>query len=1029
MKPAPTLSNDGPRCDSLHALNLLDTPAEERFDRITRLAQKLFDVPVVLISLVDEQRQWFKSAQGIGTKETSRSISFCGHAIASDSAFVVEDASLDDRFSDNPLVVGEPHIQFYAGQPLRAASGLNVGTLCLIDFVPRQFSGDERNQLRDLALLVEAEFRRDPDRLGGGDPTERRDRPRMIGGGPSRVQRLGSQFTSTARAAVLSALVGLTVMVGGGIWEFQQLKAYQGRVKNDVVQRLSLVRGTIESALNAKVHLVHALSGYVHAGGRADNVAFARLAAELAESVGSIRSLQLAPGGVVTYVWPLEINQRAIGHDLLADSERRGAAAAAIKARRIWLAGPMELIQGGQALIARLPIFVAENEVERFWGFATALIDMPGLWQEVGLRAADEDYRYALRGRDALGASGAVFFGDSELFLQSPIIGSISLPAGSWELAMVPRGGWPQSWPGEWSFRAGVVVLAGIVVLLVFFLLRLPTKMRRAIAMATSAFERSESQFRDAIEALPDGIVIYDANDFLAVCNENYRELYRPCRPRLQAGRHYADVLRFGLTRGLIDGVQADSQEQIEAYIASAMQRRAGRYGEYEERLADGRIIQVVERRMRDGGIVSFYMDVTRQKADEFALVEARERAEQANRTKSAFLATVSHEVRTPLNGVLGLLSVLGDDQSLSEQQLEYVKTAHNSALHLLEILNEILDLSKLEADKLELDQNVFSLEQTLQGTVHLVEAQARLKGLELQTEIDAILSRRVIGDEGRLRQIVLNLLSNAIKFTDAGTVKLRASASVLDDRLRVLIEVEDTGIGFDTEQANRLFETFTQLDTNSARRFTGTGLGLAISKRLVQLMAGQIGAEGRPGEGATFRINLEFPLAAEVSPEQPATPEVLAPLPADVGWPTVRILLAEDSPTNQMVIRAMLNNTGYVVDAVHNGQEAVTAARQLCYDLILMDVYMPEMDGITATREIRQLKEGHMPIIALTANAMQGDADRFLDAGMDAYLPKPVNKQQLLKQLYESLRPRLATHRETGSGPSVEAQVEGGGT
>ncbi len=1031
MIEAPQLAEEEDRCAALHSLDILDTPAEERFDRVTRLAQQLFDVPIVLVSLVDSERQWFKSRQGLDATETPRSISFCGHAVAADAAFVIEDTLLDERFADNPLVTGEPHIRFYAGQPLRLPAGQRVGTLCMIDRKPRKLDGEQRNCLRDLALLIEAELRRDlpPSAVPRGDPAERRRRPRRKTL-EMPWRRAASRTTSRWWAAIPALLSAAAVFIGGAIWDQQQLEAYRAEQEKAAVQTLSLLRGELESVLNAKLHLVNSLSGYLRAGGQIQTEAFDQFAGELAHSVGSVRSLQLAPDGVVTYVWPLEGNRGAIGHDLMGDAARRAAAQLAIDNRTLWLAGPLNLIQGGVALIGRQPIFVPDAgnpSGERFWGFATILIDMPGLLAEVGLVENDGRYRYGIRGRDALGSTGEVFFGTAALFAQDPMLAQITLPAGSWEMAVAPTEGWPTSRPDQWQFRTVVFFMAQLIGSLVYFLLRLPASLQQAVASATSALERNESRFRDAIEALPDGFVIYDANDRLALCNERLRELYAASRPRLQPGRAYAEILRYGMEHGQFSTEPPTDPVAVEEAMQQFVERHRAAAASYEEELANGTTLRVIERRMRDGGVVSFHMDVTEQKAAQVALVEARERAEQANQAKSAFLATVSHEVRTPLNGVLGLLGVLLEDPGLNEQQNHYLKTAHQSARHLLEILNEILDLSKLEADKLELDVGSFRLADTLRSAVELIAAQAQTKGLELRTEIAPGLHGVVIGDEGRLRQVLLNLLSNAVKFTDSGWVVLKARpVDPIDGVARVCIEVQDSGIGFSPEQAEQLFEAFSQLDSDANRRFTGTGLGLPICRRLVGLMGGTITASAQPGEGSTFTLNLPFKLGAERDLQ--AEGEVArAPLPVELGWPTVRVLLAEDSPTNQMVIQAMLQNTGYSVDAVHNGVEAVEAVRSLPYDLVLMDVYMPEMDGLTATRTIRQDPDlPALPIIALTANAMEGDSERFLQAGMDDYLPKPVSKNDLLAALHrqycrvrpEAGRSQSASH--TSSSPTV---------
>ncbi len=1008
MKQPPMPPDEALRCDTLHQLNILDTPREERFDRITRLAQTLFDVPVVLVSLVDADRQWFKSRQGLDATETPRWMSFCGHTIAqlSDDTFVIEDALQDERFADNPLVVGDPKIRFYAGQPLNGPGGHRMGTLCLIDRKPRRFTGEDRRNLKDLATLVEAELRKTPPVPGKPmDPSERRRRQRA----PALDvlwSKAASRFSTVPRAAGLSVFCAILVLMGGWLWDQQQLKTYQLGARQSALQNLTDVQGQLESTLNSKLHLVHSLSGYVIAHGRIEAAAFTRFASEVAYGVAGVRSLQLAPDGVIQVVWPLEGNQEAVGHDLLADPDRRKAAVKAIETNSLWIAGPLKLIQGGEALIGRLPIFTRRQGQAghgSFWGFGTILIDLKPLLEEVGLQVTDGNYRYALRGRNAMGSQGEVFFGDPALFETSALLGEIKLPAGSWQIAALPVGGWPSHWPGQTSFRFGVTMLSLLIGSLVYFLMRLPLSLQRAVGKATYALERSEAKFRDAIEALPEGFVIFDPSDNLAVCNERFREIYATCRPRLQPGRGYMEIQRYGVERGMLAAVDPNNRAAIDAYLMQAATRHREKQQTYEEKLANGMTLKVIERRMRDGGSVSFHMDISVQKANEAALVEARERAEQGNRAKSAFLATVSHEVRTPLNGVLGLLSVLQEDTALSKQQLEYVKTAHQSAKHLLAILNEILDLSKLEADRFELDLQPFGLLTTIQEAVDLIRAQAQAKQLPIKTCFEADLDCIVIGDAGRLRQVLLNLLSNAIKFTETGGVEIRACADrTAPERVILRVEVEDTGIGFDEADASKLFQPFSQLDNSADRRHMGTGLGLVICRRLVRLMGGEIKAKGHINKGATFSIEIPMSLA-DSSALSARTSVAKAPLPKELGGPPVRVLLAEDSQTNQLVIQAMLNDTGYRIDVAHNGKEALDALSRLRYDVVLMDIYMPEMDGLTATRQIRTKDElRDVPIIALTANAMQGDELRFLEAGMDDYLPKPITRDELLTKLYQ---------------------------
>ncbi|MCK5858212.1 ATP-binding protein [Abyssibacter sp.] len=1019
MNAATTGPDERARCEALWDLNILDTPPEARFDRLTRLAQQLFGVEIALVSLVDADRQWFKSRQGLEVSETARSVSFCSHAIDHDRPLVIEDTLQDDRFAENPLVVGEPHIRFYAGCPLKGPGGYLIGTLCIIDPKPRRFSDQDRDALRVLGELVEVELR-EP-RLAPSMPSVLDDRWQLA---RRRLKTLRDRLSYPVAAALTGALAAMTVLVAAWLWDSEQTHAGQDHARHDAFHNASLMLGRLESELAARLHLVYALSGQVHAGVTYDESAFQNFAAQLAGRVRHVVSLQLAPDAIVTHVWPIADHRAAIGHDLMSDPSRRRTAQRAIDSEQVWVSGPVPLLQGGEAVIGRLPILLpreASNQTD-FWGFASVLIDLDGLLRDVGFFDAESGFEYALRAGDTTEGVLPSLYGSTRAFTDNSVTIPVAVPGGDWTMGVIPQGGWPTSWSGRRLFWALALVASALTGVILHALLRLPAHTRMTIKRTVSDMESSHARFRDAIQALPAGFVIFDRDDRLNICNDRYRELYARARPRLQIGRQFEDILdfaisadQFAITQGMNAKAKGDFREVI-------LQRHRMPRSAFDQKLADGRWVRVVEQRMRDGGTVSFHVDVSDQKASTRDLIDARQKAEQANQAKSTFLATVSHEVRTPLNGVIGLLSVLSGDAGLNAQQTKYVQTAHQSAQHLLGLLNEILDISKMEADKLELEASDCRLSTMVDSVVDLVRAQAESKSLDLKVRWDdGLRSAIVIADEARLRQIVLNLMSNAIKFTDCGQVTLRLrAAGDIGRTLPLRIEVEDTGIGFDPDQAERLFTPFDQLDDNAARRFAGTGLGLAICKRLVELMGGTIGAHGEPGKGARFYVDVEFPVARTVTDNGEA-PAATPLLPSELGWPAVRILLAEDSPTNQMVIRAMLQNTGYRVDVVSNGLEALEALQRLPYDLVLMDVFMPEMDGVTATRKLRErFDREHLPVVALTANAMQGDEERFLAAGMNEHLTKPLERAALLRALHRWLEPTM-TPSPAPSQPSEE--------
>jgi signal transduction histidine kinase/DNA-binding response OmpR family regulator len=476
------------------------------------------------------------------------------------------------------------------------------------------------------------------------------------------------------------------------------------------------------------------------------------------------------------------------------------------------------------------------------------------------------------------------------------------------------------------------------------------------------------------------GIMMIDRAGRVRVINQRAAELLGLPREVGKPGIWFSDITAWQLANnefGPPDQIDPEFLRDIRAGSFSA------RFGVYERTRPNGTVLEIRTQRLIGGGWVRTLNDVTQRRRAEAMAEAARDEAEAAGAARAEFLAVMSHEIRTPMNGIIGVAGLLAD-LPLDATARHYVRIITESGEHLLQLINDILDFSRLDAGRLELDIRPFDLPALLRGTVELMDGAARNKGLLLELDMAADLPRVVAGDGSRLRQILLNLLGNAVKFTETGSVRLSATARREGEAVVLSVAVADTGIGIPAEAMGRLFREFSQVDSSISRRFGGSGLGLAISQRLIREMGGDIQVESVPGLGSTFRFEARLRAVAEVAPEARPAP--------------LNVLLAEDNETNRLVASRLLERMGHRVTCVPDGAAAVAAVRGGGVDLVVMDVMMPNLDGIEATRAIRALSGPHAatPVIGLSANASPADVAAGLTAGMNHFESKPITASRL---------------------------------
>ncbi|WP_247894559.1 response regulator [Azospirillum sp. B510] len=995
--PAPLPPDENLRQVALDSYCVLDTPPEPGFDNITRLARHFFGTRIALVSLIDRDRQWFKSRAGLDATETHRDLAFCAHAILDDGVLVVLDATKDPRFAGNPLVTGAPNIRFYAGAPL-VADGRKLGTLCVIDDAPRAgFDEREAETLTQLARLVvdELTLRREV-ALRERAEAELRDRSRLLNLAEE-VGQFGHWYidfvTDTRRwSDEVYRILGLPPQQEPPTVELSRASYHPDDLP--LLARMAERARRTGEGFSVEARVVRRDGGMRHV--------FVRASVECGADG--------RPAGLLGVVQDI------------TDAKREEAE----------LRSNRELLD--------LTVQATRDGIWD-WNLETGGIWFSPTWKEqLGYR--DDELENSLEMW-----AGLIFEEDRFTALET---------VRAYNAGLIPNFEAVQRFRHKRGHTVYILSraihirdAAGRVVRMV----GAHTDITRE-KLTEEELRLAKQTLDDAIEAVPEGLAYFDADDRLILCNERYREAHPLTAPLFTPGRPFEEILRAAVANGEFAGNPDGPSD--EAWIQAELAQHRNPGAPFERELPDGRWIVVAENRTSSGSLVCTRTDITerkrfeaelqRQAADMCALAEGldaareeadalRARAEAATQAKSEFLAAMSHEIRTPMNGIMGMTELLFDTP-LTEEQRQFAQAIRSSSNALLTIINDILDISKLEAGRVTIETLPFDPADLVEGVVELLTPRAHEKGIEIGFYIDPPLRRTLLGDPTRIRQILVNLVGNAVKFTDQGSVAVELEAREATDAHLVLrMTVTDTGIGIPAEAMPTLFNKFQQVDGSITRKFGGTGLGLAICRQLSELMGGSIAVESRLGSGSRFLVDLPLALPDEVRDDelsdgmQPPAERVLAEgALAEGALVGRRVLVADDLAVNRRVLASMLDSLGARPAVVENGVDALAALRRAAaggrpFDVLLADQTMPGLSGdalLAAVAGDPALAQTRRVLMVTLGPAARGDGGPVQGVAQ-AILNRPLRQRALagcLTGLFAATAP-------TAAAPVVEVRPE----
>jgi PAS domain S-box-containing protein len=1025
------------RLNALESYNILDTLPEKEYDAITRLASYICKVPMSLITFIDLDRQWFKSKVGIDGTETLRSDAFCNHTIMGDDILEVKDTLKSDVFRDNAYVQNEPHVRFYAGAPLIDPNGYRLGSLCVVDQVPRELTDDQRDALRILASEVMAQLVLRKEKQQAEESLIKHEEFYNLFNNSGELHCIADRdFNIQLINDTVYKTLGYRPeeLTGKPIWNFFMQESKEASLdvlrKGIKSQKRSFEIETLVVTKDGKIRCMSWSVSYSrdkwYTSGR-DITEQKEIAAQLEQL--SLVASKVDNGVVISNaedetVWINEGFENITGYSL-ADVESKflgevlkGKLSSKMTSEQLdkklqnnqpyeielfikhkegqpmWISVMKSVLKNQQGDVTKQIRIIsditakkkAEQDLELL-SFASSksstgmlIRDLEGnvIWMNEALEIIFGYSLEEMKGRKF----GDTLVGpetDMQVFEKAAEAIRNNKPY-SVELKVYRKGGMP-TWvyinnspfyneTGSSEHQVGVVVDI--------------TERKMAEERLTMLSLVASSTTSGVVINNKSGMVEWVSSAFESITGYGLEDVQN---------RHLGDVLKGELTDvAVIEEARRLSKEKQSFEVDLQVYRKDG------QPLWISVINSVI---LNDSGEVEKYIeviiDITDKKQAEILLIDAKEEALQLSKAKDMFISVMSHEIRTPLNAVIGMSRLLQEDHHLEEQE-ENLGVLKFSAENLMNLINDVLDFTKIETGNIELESAEINLRELIDGITKSMQFRANDKNIYLKGNVDEAVPDIVMGDRTRICQILLNLAGNSVKFTEEGgiTIDLKVIEQT-QNNVTIRFAVNDTGIGIAADKIDTIFESFKQAEADTTRKYGGTGLGLAITKKLVELHGSRIHVDSTPGKGSSFSFTVRFNKGQVQDNSDTNKNAVETEL-------QLNILVVDDNQINRLLINKVITKWGASVDFAENGLEAVAKIEgKADYDVVLMDIHMPVMGGLEATEIIRSKSESYfqqLPIIALTASMLTSEVNEITRAGMNDYILKPFDPKGLYDKL-----------------------------